>query len=217
VEYMFPDPLTRGPKMMDMNVVDDLATLRASFSGFAGWIYWLGLIAILFPPVWFVCVQTVTTEAIRAANSWVRENPQLVSQIPGRTTREPAVSRPAETITLLTAVGRYLYNGGYGWREGWKLHWTFLVFLVSLAYRIASFLLLADTIKRLQHQRFTGTPARFSFTQPLQVRIPWVSKWTVPLGTYQSWYDWNRWLSILVAVIAIINLLHHLQMLIVIR
>jgi uncharacterized protein YjbI with pentapeptide repeats len=217
VEYMFPDAATRGPKMMDMEVIDDLATLRGAFGGPVGFIYWLGLIAFLIPPLWFVCSQAVAAQTKLELASFVRQNPGLGHWVPAAGSQSPAISKPPQTIMLGTALLRFLWNGGIDWRNGWSLHYTFFLFCTGAVYRLASLSLLFDAMQRINEQTIRGTPAKFSFSMPFKVRVFWIPRWTIPLSTYGGWYRANRRLSIVAAIIAIVNLVHHMQMVIVVE
>ena len=130
--------LTVGARM-EMDIQDDVATLRSEYSGFLGWLHLLALVGFVFPYAWFVFVQWGRAEFISTDTS----------------------------IAMWEALARFIYNGGQNWQSGWSYHPSFLLFCAALAYNLLRAILLKKT-KDLEMQQVTsGLPARFSLTHNL--------------------------------------------------
>jgi uncharacterized protein YjbI with pentapeptide repeats len=131
--------LTKGDRML-MEIKDDVATLRQSYSGPWQIIHVAALLLFSAPYLWFV------------AQRW--------SEIQFDT--QPAVG-VGTMIPLWEALGRYIYNGGLSWRDGWALSWlAFGTFLFSLAYNVVRAVLLGKTMSLELQERISGLPPMFT-------------------------------------------------------
>lgn len=121
--------------LMKMKIRDDVAELRATYSGFWQWVHIAALIGFTFPYLWFVISQ------------W--SNAAFLS---GTTD---------EFMPLWQAIARFIFNGGVGWEYGWQFHYSFLLFVGSLLYNLLRFSLLMKT-KQLELAQVTrGVPTIF--------------------------------------------------------
>jgi hypothetical protein len=121
-----------------MTVIDDVATLRSSFSGIMQWIHAIALILFLLPYVWFVAQQW-------AIAHW-------------------ADSVPSPSIPLWEALLRYIVSGGHRWREGWNISTIpFAMFCLLLTYNLLRARLLVKTKSLEFEQEIRGLPSKFSF------------------------------------------------------
>ncbi|MCH7597325.1 MAG: pentapeptide repeat-containing protein, partial [Planctomycetes bacterium] len=128
--------LTPGDRMT-MVIRDDVATLRSEYSGFLAWIHLGALVLFVFPYVWFV------------GRAW------SVAKFEG------AVAEG--TITLLSALGRFIVNGGQHLQLGWSPNWTALtLFILATSYNLLRAILLWKTKKLELQETASGLPARFS-------------------------------------------------------
>ena len=119
-----------------MIIKDDLADLRASYSGLQRWIHLLALLAFVLPYAWFLAVQYGKAQFVELEGS--------------------------ETIALWEALLRFIWNGGKNWQAGWAFSWSFLAFIYLAIYNVGRGVLLWQT-NRLEHQEHvTGVPVRFS-------------------------------------------------------
>ena len=128
--------LTPGQRMV-MNIVDDVARLRASYSGFQQWAHLIALAVFVFPYAWFL------------VNSW---------------THAKFLSDDGEsTITLIAALFRYISNGGQNLQDGLQINvYALSLFAIALTYNTVRAVLLWKT-KRLElTQEASGLPAIFS-------------------------------------------------------
>ncbi len=206
-EYM-RDSLTHGQRM-DLIIVDDLATLRAEFSGVWGAVHLLGVVVFLLPYLWFLVEQVVASKSLFVADStfltveqWadaaridnaVRTTDGFkyaaASQI-GRTAAEWRArfnQSESKEITILSALCRYVWNGGQQWREGYSLNPGSLIrFSIVGLYNILRLILLWKTKRLETEESVRRLPVRFS------------------LGTgFNSWqgvYKFNRigyWITLL--------------------
>ena len=133
--------LTLGNKM-DLKIVDDVAKLRQDFGGVWGVLHLVGLIIFLFPYTKFLLVQSVQAHFYNGQSG--------------------------ESITLLEAFVRFIYNGGENWEKGWDINpWSLVAFLTYSLYNVARGLLLWKTKKLETQQQVSGLPVRFSLTEPL--------------------------------------------------
>ena len=136
--------LTAGDRM-DMDIVDDVATLRRSYTGVIQWIYLMSLALFLFPYAWFV------------GRHWA------VARFSGAMTEN--------TVALGEAIARFILSGGHAWESGWSLNvYAFALFLLTLLYNVLRGVLLWKTKALELEEQCSGLPAKFS----LRVR-PWGS------------------------------------------
>ncbi len=127
--------LTNGARML-MDIHDDVADLRASFSGVRRWLHLIALGAFLFPYLWFAGLRYSEARFIGQSE--------------------------AETLPLWQALARYIWNGGQNWQTGWDFHWSFVTFVALAIYNALRWLLLSKT-NRLEHrQEISGLPVRFN-------------------------------------------------------
>lgn len=124
---------------MTMEIEDGLATLRSTYSGYLQWIHLAAVAVFLFPYVWFVLVQWVTTSL--------------------------AAVDTAQSISLFKALCQFIWSGGRSWGTGWHFNfWLFLLFLYGLGYNGLRFRLLVKTKDLELEQEARGLPVRFSLT-----------------------------------------------------
>lgn len=125
--------LTPGQRM-DMEIVDGVATLRASYSGFLQWIHAAALTAFVFPYAYFVL------------SRWTLAR----------------FSNEDGDITLLRALARYVWTGGSDWQTGQAFApAAFTVFVLSLIYNLLRFVMLWKTKTLELRQTASGLPVRF--------------------------------------------------------
>ena len=108
-EYMRASGATLG-QMMDLNIVDDLATLRAEFGGLWGAIHLTSVIVFLLPYAWFLGQQVLASRARGNAESMIYS-------------MESWANRQADHITFVsaeafkTAVESKIEQSAKEWRE----------------------------------------------------------------------------------------------------
>ncbi|MBN2563568.1 MAG: pentapeptide repeat-containing protein [Phycisphaerae bacterium] len=130
--------LTPGARMT-MNIVDGVATLRANYSGFLQWVHVIALLVFLYPYLWFVL------------SHWAGARFNL--------------PEGAHSITLLEALGRFVWNGGENWEAGWDFNVVpFSLFVFALLYNVLRGVLLWKTKTLELAQEASGLPALFSLT-----------------------------------------------------
>jgi uncharacterized protein YjbI with pentapeptide repeats len=140
--------LTEGNRM-DMEIIDDAATLRATFGGFWAVLHTGALLIFLLPYLRFL-----VTQSLAAKFHLDSEN----------------------SVTLLRAIGRFIASGGQSWGDDWKINWLSLTaFVVFLAYNCVRLVLLWKT-KVLETQQYvSGLPVEFSFVNHADNR--WLGKY----------------------------------------
>lgn len=119
-----------------MDIRNDLADLRASYSGLQLWIHLIALGAFLFPYAWFLTARYSEAGFVKIAG--------------------------AEAITLWEALGRFIWNGGQNWRDGWDFNWSFLAFVFLSIYNVGRGVLLWKTNQLEHREQITKIAARFS-------------------------------------------------------
>ena len=128
--------LTPGQRMV-MNIVDDVARLRASYSGFQQWAHLIALTLFVFPYAWFLI------------KSWTHAK---FSSADGES-----------TITLFFALIRFIWNGGQNLRDGPSFDlYAVSLFGIALTYNGVRALLLWKTKSLELKQEASGLPAIFS-------------------------------------------------------
>ncbi|MCH7728866.1 MAG: pentapeptide repeat-containing protein, partial [Planctomycetes bacterium] len=115
--------LTPGQRMV-MNIGDDVARLRASYSGFQQWVHLTAVTVFVFPYAWFLI------------KSWAHAK---FSPTDGES-----------TITLFFALIRFIWNGGQNLRDGPSFNlYAVTLFVFALTYNSVRAWLLWKT-KRLE-------------------------------------------------------------------
>ena len=137
--------LTIGDRM-NMNIHDDVATLRSSYSGYLQWIHLAALIGFVFPYLWFIVTQ------------W--GNAKFLS------------NTIEKTMPLWQALGQFIFNGGVDWERGLHLHYSFLLFLIAFLYNILRAALLIKTKKLELTQVSSGLPSAFNMRDKIIGRLP---------------------------------------------
>jgi len=129
--------LTPGQRM-DMQIVDDVATLRASYSGFFQWIHLIALAVFIFPYTYFVL------------QLWMKAQ---------------FVLRDEGTIPLWEAILRFIVSGGVDWESPWHLNLLpLLAFCVALVYNVLRAILLLKTKQLELQENASNLPVKFSLT-----------------------------------------------------
>jgi hypothetical protein len=150
--------LTPG-NLMDMEIVDDVAKLRSRFGGIWSIAHALALVVFLLPYVWFT------------GWLWVRAG------FNGKDDAE-------KSVTILSALGRYIASGGKEWRDHWEVDgFAILLFLTVLAYNIARAALLFKTKQLETKQIVTGLPVNFSLSDSRWNSLYKVADWGFILAT----------------------------------
>ena len=136
IESLYHNGGLSTQRQMRMNIIDDVARLRLSYSGFWQWIHLFALFAFLSPYVFFLC------KLYFAAKLFC-----------------PPVEK---CIPLVDVLSEYVYTGG---RMNEKISWSALsIFVFTLAYNALRGCLLLKT-KQLELQKESrGLPVRFSLT-----------------------------------------------------
>jgi len=127
--------LTTGALML-MDIGDDVADLRASFSGIKLWFHVFALGAFLFPYAWFIALRYSEARFVENANT--------------------------ETIPLWLALSRYIWNGGQNWQNAWEFHLSFIAFISLAIYNVMRWFLLVKTNSLEHRQEVSGLPVRFN-------------------------------------------------------
>ena len=137
---------------MTMNIIDSVARLRASYSGFWQWIHLMALATFIFPYAWFVVVQWSIAKFVA---------PGTVDHIP-----------------LWKALFTFIYNGGVNWQDGPAFHWSFVAFLFLTAYNLLRAILLWKTKQLELQQESSGLPAMFSLSKSRWGTLLKVATWS---------------------------------------
>jgi hypothetical protein len=131
--------LTEG-NLMTMDIQDDVATLRSEFSGIWALLHFVAIAFFFTPYIWFLIQHRIEASFTKIDH--------------------------ASSMTLMTALGRYIYNGGVDWRTKWDLNFYSLIpFIVFLIYNIIRILLLYKTKTLETKQEVSNLPAMFSFEE----------------------------------------------------
>lgn len=130
--------LTKGA-LTKMIIHDDLADLRATFSGIRLWLHLFALAAFLFPYLSFVAVRYFEARFVTQSDKFL--------------------------IPLWEAIARYIWNGGQHWQDGWHFHWSFAAFVALSLYNVCRWLLLSKTIQLEHLQEIRGLPSSFRLEQ----------------------------------------------------
>jgi len=121
---------------MRMRIVDGLAVLRRSYSGFMQWLHLVALTVFLFPYAWFIITHWVVA----------RFNLDAVQVIP-----------------FWKAILRFIWNGGVRWELGWDLNvLPFSMFVVALLYNLLRLILLWKTKTLELQEQASGLPVPFT-------------------------------------------------------
>lgn len=127
--------LTPG-QLMDMEIVDGVATLRASYSGFLQWIHVSALIIFAFPYAYFVFSRWALARF--------------------------ASDGDGGSIALYEAFARYIWNGGANWESGFEFNFSFIAFVYSCSYNVLRLVLLWKTKALELEQAAKGVPVKFT-------------------------------------------------------
>lgn len=138
--------LTKGA-LMTLDVHDDVATLRRSYSGVPRWLHLIATLAFLFPYIWFFAARW--TEA----------------KFGGGITET--------SLPLWKAFTRYVFNGGVNWEAHYDFHHTFIAFVLALILNGLRAVLLWKTKSLEFDQEITGWPAIFSLDDKFFGRVRW--------------------------------------------
>lgn len=157
---------------MVMRIIDPVADLRASFSGFWAWFHAIALLAFVAPYLLFVARITLLerardhadTDAARAAltelRAWAARQLDADRLITALDALQRHLTPDGEAISVARALGRFIYTGGA--LDGHVSWLALLTFTLLLAYNAARGYLLWRT-KSLEHQEdISGLPARFT-------------------------------------------------------
>jgi len=122
--------------LAEAKILDDVAELKLKYSGPWAWLHAAALIAFLFPYGWFLFSKwSLASFAINAENG---------------------------SITLLTALGRYIVNGGENWKVEYQCGWSAFAFLLILTYNCLRFIFLAKTKKLELEESVKGSLVKFT-------------------------------------------------------
>ena len=161
--------LEKGDRMV-MRIIDGVAVLRASYSGFLQWIHLAALLTFLFPYVAFVLRRWFD-----AKFTW---------------------SSDVTTIALWNALCRFIWNGGENWQAGWDLaSWPFTWFCISLVYNLLRGTMMWKTKKLELVQQASGLPAIFSLAMKGGV-LQRLRQW----GFWYNVTRWGFYVNLLVVV-----------------
>lgn len=123
---------------LTMNIVDGVATLRMSYSGFLAWVHGIALVAFLFPYVWFAIRQYTVARFMRDdANN---------------------------AIPLWRAIGQFVWTGGEHWEAGKFNAFPFFLALFCVAYNVLRGVLLWKTKTLELREEARSLPVQFSLT-----------------------------------------------------
>lgn len=143
--------LTRGDRM-SMKIIDDVATLRLSYSGFFQWVHLAALAVFIAPYLAFVSRLWLSARFMRSTQNG---------------------------IPLWLALARYVFNGGVNWQTGFFPSWSFAFFLFTFVYNIVRGVLLWKTKALEIQESANGLPVNFSLTGRWGIvyRIAWWGFW----------------------------------------
>lgn len=118
---------------------DDVAELRAQFSGFRRWLNAGALIAFVAPYLIFLAWLWINTLYGKPGN--------------------------AGDLTVVEALGRYIVNGGQNWAVDWCPAWWSITLLVLMgSYNVVRGVLFWKVDRLETRQRAFGVPPSFSFS-----------------------------------------------------
>lgn len=166
-----------------MVIHDEQATLRLQFHGLAKAAYFSALVVFLGPYAWFVFEQAMRARFVESGED-------------------------KTTLSLFTATARYVWNGGNGWQEGWRFHWSFLLFIGFGLYNLCRLFLLRKAVMLEAQEAVTGIPPRFDL-QPISS-----APWYYPVR-YLGWGFWMKlvwWFTWGAYLMAVINTLYFMSM-----
>jgi len=146
VECLSTASLTTGQRM-DMEIIDDVAVLKNTYSGFLQWLHLLAVAGFLFPYLWFIGEQWGKARFLSAkAEDW---------------------------IPLWEALTRFIFNGGVDWEAGYNFHYSFVIFSFSLVYTLLRICLLAKTKGLELKEKASGLPVKFNLSEKWWLNISW--------------------------------------------
>lgn len=132
-------PETTIPKhsRLIMNIEDDLAKLKQSYSGYYRVLNGILLFLFLAPYIKFIFLR------------WLEAKFDVLSS--------------EKTITLIGAICRFIVSGGKSWQLEWQFDYLALtVFFIALSYNVLRTALLLKTIDLEHQQEIRGLPIKFS-------------------------------------------------------
>ncbi|QDU13604.1 Secreted effector protein pipB2 [Gimesia maris] len=157
--------LTSG-KMMDMNIHDDLATLKSQFGGFWGGIHLTSIILFLSPYIWFLVSIRPIAEFNLSTKIASAEVMRIFEYLSRTSQSEPQLIY--KSMTLFEALVRYIWSGGVDWYGACKLNlMSFLAFYFFLSYNMFRGMLLWKTKKLETIETVTKLPVLFSLNHLL--------------------------------------------------
>lgn len=151
--------------LMDVAIIDDVAKLRREFGGIWAIAHAAGVVVFVYPYAKFLFLQSLIA----------RFNPP-----------------DGESVTLLSAMARFIVSGGQNWKAGWIINaGSLLAFMVYFAYNVARGALLWKTKRLETRQEVSGLPVRFSLSDS-----PWRQCYLVANGLF--WFalvavGYNTW------------------------
>lgn len=152
--------------LMDIQIIDDAAKLRNDFGGIWAIGHAVGLILFVYPYAKFLFLQSLNA----------RFNPP-----------------DGDSISLLSALSRFIVSGGQNWKSGWMVDYASLaVFVIYLTYNVARGTLLWKTKRLETEQEVSGLPVRFSLSDApwrqcymLVNFLFWIA---LPAVAYNTWH-----------------------------
>lgn len=163
-----------------LDINDDVATLRASFSGFWAWVHLVAMTAFVVPHIAFV------------VRHWFSSEPS-----------DPGVG---SWTPMWNALWNQVRSGGRGITDAAATDvWAIWLFRYLLTYNVCRATLLTKTMKLELDERIKGLPAKFSLKHPSLVRVPWSwLHWIVKWGFWLNllivasyiWGYLSRWINV---------------------
>jgi len=154
-----------------MIINDDVAYLRASYSGLSLGVHLIALAIFLLSYLWFIGLRWSEARFLAGSTD--------------------------QTIPLWLALSRYVRNGGENWQAGWQLHWSFLAFAFLLLYNMLRATMLWKTNQLEQRQVVSGLPVRFSLSgEPFWRKMVILMTWLFWIGiivlTLNTWHFFTQ-------------------------
>lgn len=173
--------------MMELEIVDDVATLRFQFSGFWRFVYIVAMCLFVAPYAWFLISQRLIASF----------NPDLTID---------------NSMYLGEALIRYIYTGGVNWNKpDPDFAWSFVVFLFFCFLHVFRGLLMYKTKMLETKQEVTGLPALFSLDDSSKIKLPFTDK-CFNIKIWKWIYSVTYWSSLIFPILAVFNAFHFLSM-----
>lgn len=152
---------------MDLDIIDDLAKLRTSYSGINLWLHLSALAIFLFPYMWFVLAR------------WSEAQFQE--------------TKSEGDVRLWEALARYIWNGGKNWEHGWEFDYSFIAFSFMFTYNLLRGVLLFKTNQLERIQEISGLPVKFSLSQQpwwraLVKLMSWLLWFSLMFLAFNTWH-----------------------------